>query len=94
MKKFTKNVNKDKIFNDLPVVIPQTSKWGTRFANYQSCNIGAIVPIYVDEVLPNEKRKVTMAMTSHLTTPVAPIFNSLYTEIRDKKLNSAKLAAE
>ena len=82
MKKFTQNVNKDKLFNDLPVVIPQKSKWGTRWANYMSCNVGDIQPIYVDEVLPNEKRKVTMAMTSHLTTPVAPIFNSLYTEIR------------
>lgn len=81
-KKLTQNVNKDKLFNDLPKVNPESSKWLTRWTNYQSCNLGQIVPIYYDEVLPNEKRKVTMSMISHTTTPKAPIFNSMYTELR------------
>lgn len=82
MKKLTQNVNKDKMLNDLPKVRPEFSKWLTRHTNYISSNIGQIVPIYVDEVLPGEKRKITMGMTSHTVTPIAPIFNSLYTEIR------------
>lgn len=81
-KKITQNVNKDKIFNDLPKVDPGKSKWFTRWSNYQNSNLGQIVPVYYDEILPGEKRKVTMGMISHTTTPVAPIFNSLYTEFR------------
>ena len=81
-KKLTQNVNKDQLFNDLPKVNPQKSKWLTRWTNYQTCNLGQIVPIYYDEVLPNEKRKVTMSMISHTVTPKAPIFNSMYTELR------------
>lgn len=81
-KKITQNVNKDKFFNDVPSVHPSFSKWLTKHSNYQSCNLGQIVPIYYDEVLPGEKRKITMGMISHTTTPIAPIFNSLYTEIR------------
>lgn len=81
-KKITQNVNKDKLFNDLPEVHPTKSRWKTKHSNYQDCNLGEIVPIYYDEVLPGEKRQITMGMISHTTTPVAPIFNSLYTEIR------------
>ncbi len=81
-KKLTQNVNKDKLFNDLPKVIPEVSSWLTTHTNYQSCNAGQIVPIYYDEVLPDEEREITMGMTSHTTTPIAPIFNSMYTEIR------------
>lgn len=81
-KKITQNVNKDKFFNDLPIVKPEKNAWGTTFTNYQACNLGDAVPIYYDEVLPGEKRKITMGMISHTTTPVAPIFNALYTEYR------------
>ena len=81
-KKLTQNVNKDKFFNDLPDVHPLISSWLSRHTNYQSSNLGRIVPIYYDEILPNEEREIRMAMTSHTTTPIAPIFNSLYTEIR------------
>lgn len=81
-KKITQNVNKDKILNDLPKVSPEMSSWKNKHANYQSCNLGHIVPIYYEEVLPKERKKITMGMISHTTTPVAPIFNSMYTEIR------------
>lgn len=81
-KKITQNVNKDKIFNDLPKVNPGFSKWLSKHSNYQSCNLGQIVPVYYSEILPGEKKKITMGMISHTTTPVAPIFNSLYTELR------------
>ena len=81
-KKITQNVNKDKLFNDEPKVRPDFSIWKNRHTNYQSCNLGQIVPIYYSEVLPNERKQVRLGMISHTTTPVAPIFNSLYTEIR------------
>lgn len=81
-KKITQNINKDQFFNDEPVVAPEKSKWLSRHTNYQACNLGQIVPIYYEEVLPSEKKKLTLGMISHTTTPVAPIFNALYTEIR------------
>lgn len=80
--KITQNINKDAGLMDLPKVVVPHSKWETKHSNYISCNIGEIVPIYVDEVLPSEKRRVTMGMLSHMTTPIAPIFNAQYTEFR------------
>lgn len=81
-KKITQNINKDAGLLDLPKVNPPRSKWETKHSNYVSCNIGDIYPIYVDEVMPNERRRVTMGMISHMTTPIAPIFNAQYTEFR------------
>lgn len=80
--KITQNINKDAGLMDLPKVVVPHSQWETKHSNYISCDIGKIVPIYVDEVLPSEKRKVTMGMLSHMTTPIAPIFNAQYTEFR------------
>lgn len=80
--KITQNINKDAGLLDLPKVHVPLSQWDTKFSNYLSCNIGDIVPVYIDEVMPSEKRKVTMGMLSHMTTPIAPIFNAQYTEFR------------
>jgi len=81
-KKITQNINKDAGLMDLPKVNVPHSKWETKSSNYISSNIGDIVPIYVDEVVPSERRKITMGMLSHMTTPIAPIFNAQYTEFR------------
>lgn len=81
-KKITQNINKDAGLMDLPRVKVPHSRWETKSSNYISSNIGDIVPIYVDEVLPDEKRRITMGMLSHMTTPKAPIFNAQYTEFR------------
>jgi len=81
-KKITQNVNKDAGLMDLPKVHVPHSQWESRHSNYITSNIGDIVPIYCEEVLASEKRKVTMGMLSHMTTPVAPIFNAQYTEFR------------
>lgn len=80
--KITQNINKDVGLLDMPKVHVPHSQWETKFSNYLSCNIGDIVPVYIDEVMPSEKRKITMGMLSHMTTPIAPIFNAQYTEFR------------
>lgn len=80
--KITQNINKDAGLMDLPNVVVPHSQWETKHSNYISCDIGKIVPIYFDEVLPSEKRRVTMGMLSHMSTPIAPIFNAQYTEFR------------
>lgn len=80
--KITQNINKDAGLLDLPKVHVPHSQWDTKFSNYLSCNIGDIVPVYIDEVMPSEKRRITMGMLSHMTTPIAPIFNAQYTEFR------------
>lgn len=81
-KKITTNINKDAGLLDLPRVSVPTSKWISKHTNYCSFNAGDIYPVYVSEVIPKEKRKVTMAMLSHMTTPKAPLLNALYTELR------------
>lgn len=81
-KKITQNINKDAGLLDMPKVYVANSQWSSKWSNYLTCNIGDIVPVYVDEVLPKEKRRVTMGMLSHMTTPIAPIFNAQYTEFR------------
>lgn len=81
-KKITQNINKDAGLLDLPQVRPVRSRWEMKHSNYISSNIGQIVPIYCEEVLPSTKRRITMGMLSHMTTPIAPIFNAQYTEFR------------
>lgn len=80
--KITQNINKDAGLMDLPKVKVPHSQWETKHSNYLSCNIGDIVPIYCEEVLPDSKRRITMGQLSHMTTPLAPIFNAQYTEFR------------
>lgn len=81
-KKITTNVNKDVGLLDLPRVKVPTTKWISKHTNYVSMDLGDIYPIYVSEVVPKERRRVTMAMLSHMTTPQAPLLNAMYTEIR------------
>lgn len=81
-KKITQNVNKDVTLNDLPNVVVPSSAWKSTHSNYLSANIGEIHPIYVAEVLPGEKKAIHSGMISHMTTPQAPVFNALYTEVR------------
>ena len=81
-RKITQNVNKDAGLLDLPIVHVNNSKWQNKHSNYVSCNIGEIYPIYCEEVMPKEKKRITMGMLSHMTTPIAPIFNAQYTEFR------------
>lgn len=80
--KITQNINKDAGLLDLPKVVVPTSKWLGRHSNYISANTGDIVPIYCEEVMPKERKKITMGMISHMTTPQAPIFNAFYNELR------------
>lgn len=80
--KITQNINKDAGLNDLPEVRPQRSTWENRHSNYITSNIGDIVPVYAEVVMPKSKKRVTMGMISHMTTPIAPIFNAQYTEFR------------
>ena len=82
VKKITQNINKDAGLLDLPKVVVPGSIWDGKWSNYITCDIGDIVPIFVDEVLPGERRPITMGMLSHMTTPMAPIFNAQYTEFR------------
>lgn len=81
-KKITTNVNKDAGLLDTPKVKVKSSKWISKHTNYVSMNLGEIYPIYVEEVVPKERKKITMAMLSHMTTPQAPLLNAMYTEIR------------
>lgn len=81
-KKITQNVNKDAGLLKMPKVTVPKSKWKSEHSNYISSNIGDIVPIYCEEIIPNERKKVTMGMLSHMTTPIAPVFNAQYTEFR------------
>lgn len=80
--KMTQNINKDKLLNDLPEVHPDFSAWESRWSNYISSNIGDIVPIYCEEMMPGQRLKIDGGMLSQMQTPIAPLFNAQYTEFR------------
>ena len=43
-------------------------------------NCGELVPIYIDEVLPGDTRKIDVSAVARLTTPIFPTMDNLYLE--------------
>ncbi len=62
--------------------MPSVSVSRTRFrrpsGNKTSFNLGDIVPIYVDEVLPGDTRSIDMAGLVRMSQPIAPIMDNIY----------------
>ena len=46
-----------------------------------SFNLGDIVPIYMDEILPGDTVSMDMAEVIRMGTPIAPIMDNLYADI-------------
>ena len=67
-----------KNFSFTPSVSISRSKFLRSSQHKTSMKLGEITPIYLDEVLPGDTRKIDMAALVRMNTPVAPIMDNIY----------------
>lgn len=71
-------MSKDYTFSVMPSVSISRSRFARTSQHKTSFNLGDIVPIYVDEVLPGDTRSFDMASLVRMSTPIAPIMDNIY----------------
>ena len=67
-----------KNFSVVPSVSISRSKFIRPSQRKTSLKLGEITPIFCDEVLPGDTRKIDMAALVRMNTPVAPIMDNIY----------------
>lgn len=67
-----------KNFSVVPSVSISRSKFLRDSQRKTSLKLGEITPIFLDEVLPGDTRKIDMAALVRMNTPVAPIMDNIY----------------
>lgn len=67
-----------KNFSIVPSVSISRSKFLRDSQRKTSIVLGEITPIFLDEVLPGDTRKIDMAALVRMNTPVAPIMDNIY----------------
>ena len=65
-------------FSVMPSVSISRSRFERKNQHKTSFNLGDIIPIYVDEVLPGDTRSMDMAALVRMSTPIAPIMDNIY----------------
>ena len=68
-------------FSTLPSVSISRSKFNRKSQHKTSLKIGEITPIYIDEVLPGDTRKIDLGALIRMSTPIAPIMDNIYMDI-------------
>ena len=69
-----------KNFSVVPSVSISRSKFIRPSQRKTSFKLGEITPIFVDEVLPGDTRKIDMAALVRMNTPVAPIMDNIFVD--------------
>ena len=70
----------EKNFAMTPTVSINRSKF-LRTSTHKTCiNLGDIVPVYLDEVLPGDTRSIDLAALVRMSTPIAPIMDDIELE--------------
>ena len=68
-------------FSKMPTVGISRSRFERKSQHKTSFNLGDIVPIYVDEVLPGDTRSLDLAALVRMSTPIAPIMDNIYLDL-------------
>ena len=68
-------------FSVMPSVSISRSRFNRKSQHKTSFNLGQIIPIYCDEVLPGDTRTFDMATLVRMSTPIAPIMDNIYMDI-------------
>lgn len=71
-------MSKDYSFNVMPSVSISRSRFVRRPQHKTSFNLGQIIPIFCDEVLPGDTRSIDMAALVRMSTPIAPIMDNIF----------------
>ena len=74
-------MSKDYSFNVMPSVSISRSRFARKSQHKTSFNLGKIIPIYCDEVLPGDTRSLDMAALVRMTNPIAPIMDNIFLDI-------------
>ncbi len=65
-------------FSVMPSVSISRSRFERKSQHKTSFNLGDIIPVYVDEVLPGDTRSIDMSALVRMSTPIAPIMDNIY----------------
>lgn len=71
-------MSKEYSFAVMPSVSISRSRFARKSQHKTSFNLGDIVPVYLDEVLPGDTRSIDMAGLIRMSTPIAPIMDNIY----------------
>lgn len=65
-------------FSELPSANIKRSSFDRSFSHKTSFNVGELVPIFVDEVLPGDTFSVDTSKVVRLQTPITPVMDNLF----------------
>ena len=68
-------------FSVMPSVSISRSRFERTSQHKTSFNLGDIIPIYVDEVLPGDTRSIDLAALVRMSTPIAPIMDNIHLDL-------------
>lgn len=68
-------------FSRLPSVSITRSKFNRKSQHKTSLKLGELTPIYIDEVLPGDTRKIDIGTLIRMSNPIAPIMDNIYLDI-------------
>lgn len=74
-------MSKEYSFATLPSVSISRSRFARKSQHKTTFNLGNIVPVYCDEVLPGDTRSVDLAALVRMTNPIAPIMDNIYLDL-------------
>ena len=65
-------------FSVMPSVNISRSRFERKSQHKTSFNLGKIIPVYLEEVLPGDTHSLDMAALVRMSTPIAPIMDNIY----------------
>jgi len=68
-------------FSRMPSVTISRSKFLRRSQHKTTMKLGELTPIYLDEVLPGDTRKIDIGSLIRMSTPVAPVMDNIYMDL-------------
>ena len=74
-------MSKEYSFATLPSVSISRSRFARKSQHKTTFNLGNIVPVYCDEVLPGDTRSLDLAALVRMTNPIAPIMDNIYLDL-------------
>lgn len=73
--------SRDKQFVDVPTADITRSTFMRNYTHKTTFNSGDLIPVYVDEVLPGDTRKINTAFVARSSTPITPVMDESYLDL-------------
>lgn len=75
------NRNTEMHFTDLPQISQNRSKFDMSHSVKTSFNVGEVIPLDVQEILPGDTEELDLASVIRMTTPIVPVMDNLVYDI-------------